>query len=143
MLFLTNMGAILLAGTVTFMFTGLAAVGRRPAQIRNALFAIVAFVALIAIPLRANSHLIWQDATREDEVLSIVEDWLPSTEWEIYSVNVEDDEVQILVGGDGPLPPADEAIAEINAVFDGDMELTARIVPVRTEVIAGTPAGDP
>ena len=49
---LLAVGAILLAGTITFLVTGLAAaVGRRPSQVRNALFAICVFVALIAIPL--------------------------------------------------------------------------------------------
>ncbi len=143
-LFLTNMGAILLAGTVTFLVTGLArAVGRRPAQVRNALLAIVAFVALIAIPLRANSNLLWEDATRESDVLAIVQDWLEPTGWEVYESRVDGDEVVLLLGGEGPLPPTDEVLRDLNDVFDGQMTLTARIVSVRTEVVTRTPVNQP
>jgi uncharacterized hydrophobic protein (TIGR00271 family) len=139
-LFLTNFAAILLAGTVTFFLTGLArTVGRGPREIRNAFIATVALVLLITLPLRANSHQIWQDATREDEVRQIVESWLPAEDWELYSVNVEGDEVQVAVGGQGELPPPDGAITAINDLFDGRMLLTARIVNVRTEVVSGTP----
>lgn len=143
-LFLTNIGAILLAGTVTFIFTGLArAVGRRPKEIRNGLIAIVAFVILIALPLRLNTISLWGDAQHEDDALSIVTAWLEPTAWEVYEVRVDDDEVLVLLGGTGPLPPTDEMHGELNDLFDGEMVLTARIVEVRTEVIVGTPESAP
>lgn len=96
MLFLTNMGAILLAGTITFMATNLLrAVGRDPRQLTRSLVAIGLFVLLIAVPLRANSTLIWQDATREDSIRQIVQDWLPQPGREIYAITVDGDEVTV------------------------------------------------
>ena len=143
-LFLTNIGAILLAGTITFLVTGLAAaVGRRPSQVRNALFAICVFVALIAIPLRANSHRLWADATHEEKVLEIVHDWIEPTDWEVYAVNVDGNLVEIALGGDGELPPTDDVIAALNEEFDGDVEVTARIVNTRKEVLTSTPESVP
>lgn len=140
-LFLTNFGAILLAGTVTFIATRLAsAVGRSANELRTGIIGIVVFVALIAIPLRANSNLIWQNANREQEVREIVEDWLPDDQWEIYSVTVEGDVLKLVLGGQGELPSADQALASINELFDSDITLTARITDVRTEVISSTPA---
>jgi uncharacterized hydrophobic protein (TIGR00271 family) len=143
-LFLTNMGAILLAGTITFMVTGLAtAVGRRTAELRSALIAIVVFVGLIAVPLRANSNLIWQEATREDDTLAIIEAWLGSTDWEIYEVEVEGNRVDILLGGHGDLPPDPDVVRQVSDLFDGEVTITTRVIQVRSEVIAATPAADP
>jgi uncharacterized hydrophobic protein (TIGR00271 family) len=140
LLFITNFAAILLAGTVTFVFTGLAqGVGRGPGELRTAMIAIGLLVAVILIPLRGNSRDLWTDTTREDEALDIVQDWLEPTDWEVYAVNVDDEEIELVLGGDGPLPPTEEVIAELRGVMGDDMVLTTRILGVRKEVIA-TPA---
>lgn len=139
-LFLTNFGSILLAGTITFIATGLASVvGRRASQLRRAFVAIVLFLALIAIPLRANSNLLWQDATREDDTLAIVNDWLAGTDWEIYQVSVHGNNVNILLGGEGDLPPAQQAIQAIEDRFDEDVTIDVRVLDVRKEELTATP----
>ena len=139
-LFLTNMGAILLAGTITFIATGLAGVvGRRASQMRRAFLAIVLFVGLIAIPLRANSNLLWQDATREDDTLEIVQGWLAGTEWEIYEVTVHGNDVDIVLGGEGDLPPATDVVQQIEDRFDHDVTIEVRVLEVRREELTATP----
>ncbi len=139
-LFLTNMGAILLAGTITFIATGLASVvGRRASEMRRAFIAILLFIALIAIPLRANSNLLWQDATREDDTLAIVNDWLAGTEWEVYEVNVHGNDVRIVLGGEGDLPPAEDAVQQIEDRFDHDVTIEVRVLDVRKEDLTATP----
>jgi uncharacterized hydrophobic protein (TIGR00271 family) len=143
-LFLTNMGAILLAGTITFLATGMGSlVGRKASEVGRAFVAIIAFVGLIAIPLRANSNLIWADATHEDSVLEYVTEWLEPTDWEVYEVQVHGEEVQIVLGGEGELPPSGEVIQQVQGLFDDDVTVAVRIVDVRTEIIAGTPESAP
>jgi uncharacterized hydrophobic protein (TIGR00271 family) len=137
LLFATNFAAILLAGTITFVATGLAeGVGRRPKELRMSLFAILLLIAVIVIPLRLNSTDLWTDVRREDEALAVVQDWLEPTEWEVYTINVDDDEIELVLGGDGDLPPTETVVAELRDVMGDDMELTARILGVRKEVIA-------
>ena len=139
-LFLTNMGAILLAGTITFLATGMGSlVGRRASEVGRAFVAIILFVALIAIPLRANSNMIWADANHEGSILELVTDWLEPTDWEVYEVEVHGDEVQIVLGGEGELPPTGEIISQVEDLFDDDVTISVRILDVRTEVITSTP----
>lgn len=135
-LFLTNFGAILLAGTVTFMITGLAqGTGRDTGEIRNALIAIVVFVALIAIPLNANGDQIWSDARRADQINGIVDGWISGSEWELYNVNVDGDHVTIVLGGEGELPPAEAMLAELRDVVGEQVEVETRMLSVRKETI--------
>lgn len=137
-LFLTNFGAILLAGTVTFVLTGLASgVGRRPRELRNALIAIVLFVALISIPLKANGNAIWEEARREDAALKIINEWLESTDWEIYQAEVDGSDLNLILAGDGTLPPAEGVVAELREVMGPDMTVTTRILVVRKEDLFG------
>ena len=137
-LFLTNFGAILLAGTVTFVLTGLASgVGRGPRELRNALIAIVLFVGLISIPLKANGNAIWEEARREDAALKIINEWLESTDWEIYQAEVDGSDLNLILAGDGTLPPADYVVAELREVMGPDMTVTTRILVVRKEELFG------
>jgi uncharacterized hydrophobic protein (TIGR00271 family) len=139
LLFATNFIAILLAGTVTFVLTGFAlGVGRTPKELRNAGVAIALLILLVAIPLVSNSNLYWTDINREEDALAAVERWLEGTEWEVYHIDVdsEDDELTVVLGGEGPLPDSDAVVAELTEIMDGEVTLTARILGVRKEVIA-------
>ncbi len=140
-LFLANMGAILLAGTIAFIATGLAtAVGRRAGEARSALIGILVFVAIIIIPLRANSTYLWLEATREEEALAIVRDWLEPTDWDIYEIRVDGDEVTILIGGEGELPPAEDAVQKVMDTIQDDITIVVRMVNVHERTIETTPS---
>jgi uncharacterized hydrophobic protein (TIGR00271 family) len=141
LLFITNFAAILLAGTVTFVLTGLAqGVGRSRRELRNSLLAIGGLIVLIAIPLAANGEDLWTDVNREDEARTVVEDWLGPTDWELYAVNVDGNDIELVLGGNGDLPPQGDVVAKLQGIMGNDMVLTARILGVRKEVIAVTPA---
>jgi hypothetical protein len=124
---------------VTFVLTGFAlGVGRTPKELRNAGVAIALLIVLVAIPLVANSNLYWTDINREEDALAAVDRWLEGTEWEVYHIDVdsEDEELTVMLGGEGPLPDSDAVVAKLREIMDGEVTLTARILGVRKEVIA-------
>lgn len=136
LLFVTNFAAILLAGTITFALTGLAeGVGRTWAELRLTGLAIILFVVIIAIPLRANSAALWNDVHREDAAREIVGAWLAPTQWELYDVRVNGTELELILGGHGSLPPTESVIVSLRYVMGPDMTLTARILDLRKEVV--------
>jgi uncharacterized hydrophobic protein (TIGR00271 family) len=137
LLFITNFTAILLAGTITFILTGLATTAlRQKGEIRNSIAAIIVVVVLVAIPLLANSRELWTDTNRADKARAVVEAWLAPTTFEIYRIDVDESDVSVVLAGEGDLPPAGEAIEEIRRIMGGEMNLTARILVVQTVVIA-------
>ena len=136
LLFTTNFVAILLAGTLVFVITGLATgVGRSAKDLRMSLLAIVIVAAIIAIPLRINSQDLWSDTRNEDRVYDVVSDWLEGTSYVIESVVVDDNEIKINIAGEGDLPASDEVIRELRDVVGQDMVLNAHIVAVRNVTI--------
>ena len=140
LLFITNMAAIFLSGTVMFFFTGLLAGSNRTAKDLVApLIAILVLVIAVTAPLVANSDVYWTDVNNEDASKQAVQSWLEGTDWELYEVDVDGDDVEVVLGGDGPLPPSDEVIAELTEINGAEMNLTARILGVRKEVISGSP----
>ncbi len=137
LLFITNFAAILFAGTITFILTGLATgVGRDRKELRTSFLAIIAMVILVALPLRANSQDIWTDTNNESRAFNVIEDWLAGTDFEIEAVNVEDNELSVLLAGSDQLPPSEDVVAELKEFIGDDLVLTARIVEVRRELIA-------
>ncbi len=136
LLFVTNFAAILLAGTVTFFLTGLAeGVHREPREMRSSMLAIGVLVCLVAIPLFANTEVFWHNANREDAAIGIVNEWLADSDWEVYRVSVDGNEVEVLVGGEGELPPAGDSLLKLEEAMNGNMELTVRVLGVRKVVI--------
>ena len=137
LLFVTNFAAILLAGTLTFLATGLATgVGRSGKDLRPALIAVVVVVVVIAIPLKINSQSLWTDVNHEDDVLKVVQAWLAPTAYEVNQVTVDDNKVTLQLSGEGELPPTGPVVEEIRGIVGDDLVLTTRIVDVRKSVIA-------
>jgi uncharacterized hydrophobic protein (TIGR00271 family) len=135
-LFMTNFGAILLAGTITFILTGLArGTGRAPREIRTAMLAIFGFVALIALPLVANGNAIWTEARREDQIREIISTWLADSTWELYEVTVEDKHVSLILGGEGELPPSEDVLATLRSEIGEDIRIDVRVLTVRKETL--------
>lgn len=140
LLFITNMAAIFLAGTVMFFFTGLVAGAHRTLRdLVVPLVAILIFVVAVATPLLANSDVYWTDVNNEDASKQAVQSWLEGTDWELYEVDVDGNDIEVVLGGDGPVPPTEKIIAELTEINGSEMNLTARILGVRKEVITGSP----
>lgn len=144
LLFITNMAAIFLAGSLMFVATGLATGSdRKFSDFRGAFIAIVIFTIAVAIPLWYNSEELWTDVNKEDDAIAVAEEWLGGTDWEIYETNVDGNELELVVGGSEPLPPGDDALAEIQSIMGDDFQLTVRVLEVRKEVFTGPDAEAP
>ena len=139
LLFMTNFAAILMAGTVTFLATGLATgVDRSARDLRRSLIAVAVVVVVIAIPLRINSKELWTDTDREDQALTVINEWLAPTDFEVDQINVDGEEISVLLTGEGQLPPSDSVVAELTDIIGKDMVLTARVAQVDTVVLTGS-----
>jgi hypothetical protein len=137
LLFFTNFVAILIAGSIMFVLSGLAKnYGRGPENLRNLTVVILVLLAIIAIPLSTNRNLYWNDIQHEDDSLEAVATWLDGTGWELVSVDADGYDLQLLLAGEGDLPDSAPLVAELQEIMGGEPTITARIVELRKEVIA-------
>jgi len=122
-LFLTNVAAILIAGTLVFTAAGYqqeaAEMDRRIA--RRARLLIVAFVVALLIPLTAASirttrYESWVIATTD-----AAEQWVDGSDWRLDSVQVVGSGIVITVLGPGEAPPEDALIAEVRRHVPGSI----------------------
>ena len=110
-LFGTNVAAILTTGIVVMalfkvyqMVTPAATPEKRAVNRRNAILVILAFFAVILIPLVGSAVRIASDRAREAEVRQITEDWAASVGWEVLGVSRTATEVDVTVIGSPPIP---------------------------------------
>ncbi|MDQ6615764.1 MAG: TIGR00341 family protein [Actinomycetota bacterium] len=108
LLFVANLVAIVLAGVVVFLITGLAP-RRRLAQRSRSVLAAVAVVviatAVVAVPLAERSAAAVRHARRVQQINTAVTAWLTTTDLVLTDVQVAGDQVAIDVSG--PQSPPD------------------------------------
>jgi uncharacterized hydrophobic protein (TIGR00271 family) len=116
-LFLTNVAAILIAGTVVFAAAGYqkeaAEHDRRVTKRARRL--IVVFVLALLVPLTAASI---RTALYENWVLSATaaaEEWVEGSDWTLDSVRVEGSDIVITTLGPGDPPPVEELRDELRS----------------------------
>jgi len=145
LLFFTNFVAILIAGSLTFVLSGLAkGYGRDASHLRNMAIAVIALLLIIAVPLSTNRDLYWNDVQHEDATLRAVQAWVAGTSYEVMSVDADGNDLQLMLAGNGPLPDSSALIDELQGIMGGHPVITARVVDVRKEVVSdagGVPAG--
>lgn len=138
LLFFTNFVAILIAGSLTFVLSGLAkGYGREVTHLRNMALAVIALLLIIAVPLSTNRDLYWNDVNHEDAALAATQGWLAGTEWEVLSVDADGNKLQLMLAGEGTLPDSTAIVDELRQIMGDDTEITARIVGMRKAVISG------
>ncbi len=110
LLFLTNVAAILVAGTAVFGAAGYAqeASDRDPRVARRARAFIVVLVVALVVPLGVASLRTWRYERWVNHATAAAEQWVDGTAWRLDSVRVSGDEVVITVLGAGEAPPLDE-----------------------------------
>ncbi len=125
-LFLTNVAAILIAGTLVFTAAGYGAEAaeRDPRTARRARALIIAFVAALLIPLTAASVRTGLYESWVYSASNAAEEWVAGSEWTLDSVHVEGSEIVIAVLGPGEPPP----LAELRDTVRRDVPES---VPVR------------
>ena len=142
-LFGTNVAAILATGIVVMalyrvyqMVTPAATAEKRAVNRRNAVLVIVAFFAVILVPLVGSTVQIGTDRARESDVRAITQAWADSVEWEVIEVSTTADSVNVRVIGSPPIP---ETASYRDALVAGEIDpdgVVVEFIP-RTVVALG------
>ena len=133
LLFLTNVAAILVAGTAVFGAAGYyrEAADASPRDARRARRIIAVGVVVLLVPLAASTlrtleYRNWNKAARTS-----AEAWVEGTPWRVHSAELAHDVIVITVVGPGSSPPPEELIAEIRREVPEDVKI--RLVEVSGE----------
>jgi uncharacterized hydrophobic protein (TIGR00271 family) len=136
LLFLTNFLAILLAGGVVFLLSGLGrlAIGDELARTRrNAFIVVIAATLLVAIPLSLTSYQVVAGALEYRAAVGDTESWLADTTYKVVSVAVYDDQVVVTVEGDGSLRPLRLLANQLAQTLKRPISVNLRAVPSQIE----------
>jgi len=136
MLFITNFLAILLAGGLTFLLSGLgrlAITGNSVRTRRNAFIVVVVATLLIAIPLTITSYNAVNNALENRAALQEVGAWFDGTAYHIIAVNVNDRTVVVTVDGSGDLRPLKQLATGLATSLGRPIQVNLRIVPSQVE----------
>ncbi len=109
-LFLTNVAAILVAGTITFGAAGYAreAAGRNARVARRARTFIVVLVVALLVPLGATSVRTALYESYLTHVTDVTSAWVQESDWKVDSVRIVGDGIVIRVFGPDEPPPIDQ-----------------------------------
>jgi uncharacterized hydrophobic protein (TIGR00271 family) len=132
LLFLTNVAAILLTGIIVMALFGVHrhAADESPSLSRTAAVTVViAFVAVIAIPLGAATVALSSESQQLSTVGTVAKEWVASTEWIIVEVTTIDRSVTVVASGPLPAPDTDLLRAALDDRGLGDVDVTLRLVP--------------
>ena len=115
LLFLTNVAAILVAGTITFGAAGYGreAAKRDPRLARRARTIVGLLVVALLVPLGIASMRTAQYEGYVRATTHTAQDWVKDTNWKLDSVQVAGDEIVITVLGPDKPPPVEELAAGV------------------------------
>jgi uncharacterized hydrophobic protein (TIGR00271 family) len=136
LLFLTNFLAILLAGGIVFLVTGLGRLAISDDLVRtrrNAFLVVVAATLLVAIPLGVTSYQAVTDALENQAAIGDVDMWLANTTYQEVSVVVRDDQVVVTIEGAGDLQPLRQLANQLAQTFKRPVQVSLRILPSQLE----------
>ena len=133
LLFVTNYLAILLTGALMFTLMGYPRVysglQSRSARRTTVVIALVLLV-FVFVPLSATSYNTVQDAIIEERASVATKAWLTGSDYRLVSVSASNDVVQLIVAGQGDLPPQQD----LNTALQGRLFQ----MPVSLEVLPET-----
>jgi len=135
LLFLTNVGAILLTGLIVMFLFRVSAlimpvqVGGPSWGIRGAVIAVVIFVVALAIPLGASTVQITRERLQTGDVAAVAKTWAEPAGWKIVGVDV--DQNGVIVQAQGPLPAPEPDALRRALDEDGlaDVDVRLELVP--------------
>lgn len=133
LLFLTNVGAILLSGLVVM---ALYRVGRGGGKLGGvttpAAIAVVAFVLVLAVPLAASSAKLTRDAMRVRDVTRVAQAWAEPAGWRIDVVDTTNDGVVVRAAGAAPAPDAEALRRDLDEAGLDDVSVRLVLTPEAT-----------
>ncbi len=141
LLFLTNVGAILLSGLIVMaayrVSTARPVQTRRRLDHRAATAVVVIAVVALALPLSASSQRIAGETLRDAQVTDVATAWADARGWEVVGVDDTPDGVE--VRAIGPLPVPDTA--SLREAFDREglegVDVRVEFVPVERVDLPG------
>jgi uncharacterized membrane protein len=135
-LFITNFLAILLAGGITFLLSGLGRLAVKDEDVRlrrNAFIMIVVATLLIAIPLGLASYEAVDAALEHRAAMQDVDTWLSGTQHQSLGVDIRDRVVVVTVEGTGELPPLRALANQLAQTLERPVGVNLRVLPIQVE----------
>jgi hypothetical protein len=135
LLFLTNVGAILLSGLIVMALFRVSATARVIAAAqtsvhqRVAIAAAVGFVVVLTIPLGAATVQLTNDRLDTGATTSVAQDWAEPAGWRIVDVEVDHRGTVVRAAGPLPAPSAEELRAALDAEGLEGLDVTLELIP--------------
>jgi len=130
LMYLTNLAAIVLSAALVFVLYGYLPRGKLPRQIKVGFAMAAISVAIIAYPLWIVTAQIVSNARDESVVLNITREWVAPTVFDVESVSLDGEDVEIVLSG--PTAPvtvdnlADQISFELGRQIDLHVEVFQR-----------------
>jgi uncharacterized hydrophobic protein (TIGR00271 family) len=140
-LFLTNVGAILLSGLVVMALYHVfeVAANEHPGVNRFVAAALVGmFVLLLAVPLGISSTRITQETIDRENVAPVAQRWAREAGWEVDSVTSGEAGVNVAASGGLPEPSPAALKRDLVAAGLGRVHVVLELVPSRRVVLPAT-----
>jgi uncharacterized hydrophobic protein (TIGR00271 family) len=144
LLFLTNIFAILIAGSAVFALLGLSAAAtvELTGHARRRAFELIAVgTLLVAVPLTLASYNALVTVQAEVRAKAAARRWVQDTGFEVLAVTARPNHVLIRIDGSGDLPPIAGIIEALEESLRRETNITLQVVPSQTEEFTISPGG--
>jgi uncharacterized hydrophobic protein (TIGR00271 family) len=143
LLFLTNVGAILVTGVLVMALyrvrtAALESAVQPPLGRRAAVAVIVAFVVVIAVPLAGSTARIVDERLTTATVTDVATSWAEAAGWEIVTVTTRPEGVVVRALGPLPAPDPDELRKGLDAEGLASVDVRLQLVPEDHVDLEGT-----
>lgn len=131
MLFLTNFLAMAAAGLLVFAIMGFggAALSRESQKSRRmATVAIIIATLVISVPLGFAGYNETNDAALQRDGQQSVSAWLEGTDYEMIQVKADEEQVDVTIAGEGPMPDFEGLLSEFEK-RTGKVEVNLKVIP--------------
>ncbi|MGE3232484.1 MAG: DUF389 domain-containing protein [Thermoleophilia bacterium] len=136
LLFLTNVGAILLSGLVVMALYRVRQTTERTWRARRggglSLAVVILFVAVIAVPLAATSRTLTGETLQASDVQTVATAWADAAGWRIAQVTPTSGRVDVSAAGPLPAPPTSTLRARLDDAGLADVHVRVVLVPEYT-----------
>ena len=141
LLFVTNLVAIVLAASVVFVITGFAVVAKlkeNREKMKTVLTTLALGTFIIIVPLAFTSEGIIASASRQATAQTVAEEWLSESEsLDLNRVRVTGTDVEIVITGQGDVPPVADLEAALSDAMQTSVTATVQFLP--TELLTADP----
>ncbi|MFN8499083.1 MAG: DUF389 domain-containing protein [Anaerolineae bacterium] len=138
LLFLTNFVAILFAGGLVFLISGLGRVATTKDEVhvrRRALALVIVAGLLITVPLTATSYNVLRDTNDTQKATNVVREWLGATPNRLVSVEVHGETVDVTVAGQTDTLQSQPLANRLAAILQRPIFVQLRAIPARFDTV--------